>query len=229
MLELPSREISHLAPLQPTPGANLREQIRLRVRSNVMSGRTAPGWILSVPQLAEELGVSTTPVREALLDLARDGLITPLRNRGFRVEPMSVGALENLFAMRELLEVNAAVAVARQGLTGGADLRALADAVRQAVKGKDLPGYLATDRRFHTAFVDRAGNPLLTKLVLQLRDDMRLYGIDSPEGRQRQLDSVDEHFQLVDLAERRDADAIAPLMSKHILSWKPLFTAALQG
>ena len=173
--------------------------------------------------------MSTTPVREALLTLERDGLVAPLRNRGFRVEAMSVAALENLFSLRELLEVHAVEAITRKGLQDTTELIALADAVGEAVGREDVTAYLVTDRAFHTALVARADNPLLTKLVLQLRDGMRLYGIDSPEGRQRQRDSVAEHYRLVELAQQGRCDEAAALMSHHILSWKPLFSAALQG
>lgn len=213
----------------PADAGKLREQTLRRLRSDIITGRIRPGTLLSVPALAGEIGVSTTPVREALLTLERDGLVAPLRNRGFRVEPLSVAQLENLFSLRELLEVHAIVAVARQGLRDPAELVALADAVGEAVGRGDVTGYLATDRAFHTALVARADNPLLTQLVLQLRDGMRLYGIDSPEGRQRQQDSVAEHYRLVELTQHGLADEAAALMRHHIVSWKPLFSAALTG
>ena len=214
----------------PTAEAgNLREQTLRRLRSDIITGRIQPGTLLSVPTLASEIGVSTTPVREALLTLERDGLVAPLRNRGFRVEPLSIAQLENLFSLRELLEVHAVVTLARRGLRDTAELVALADAVGEAVARGDVSGYLTTDRSFHTALVASAGNPMLTKLVLQLRDGMRLYGIDSPEGRQRQRDSVGEHYRLVELAQQGQADEAAALMSHHILSWKPLFSAALDA
>lgn len=96
-----------------------------------------------------------------------------------------------------------------------------------AVSRSDVTGYIAADRVFHETLVSRAGNPLLTKMVMQLRDDMRLYGIDSPEGLRRQRRSVGEHYRMVDLAVERKVDAIGDLISAHILSWKPLFTAEL--
>ena len=213
----------------PADTGKLREQTLRRLRWDIITGRIRPGTLLSVPALAGEIGVSTTPVREALLTLERDGLVAPLRNRGFRVEPLSIAQLENLFSLRELLEVHAIVAVARQGLRDPAELVALADAVGEAVGRGDVSSYLTTDRAFHTALVARADNPLLTQLVLQLRDGMRLYGIDSPEGRQRQQDSVAEHYRLVELAQQGLADEAAALMRHHIVSWKPLFSAALGG
>jgi len=209
-------------------GSNLRQQILERVRWGIISGRTAPQTLFSVPALASELGVSTTPVREALLELARDGLVTPLRNRGFRVEPMSAADLENLFTLRELLETHALVAAARLRITDTEDLRRAADEVAAAVRDRDVPRYLSTDRAFHRALVDKAGNPRLTKMVLQLRDDMRLYGIDSPAGRERQEASVGEHYEMIEVAARGEVERAAPLVSRHIMSWKPLFLGALQ-
>jgi DNA-binding GntR family transcriptional regulator len=209
--------------------ANLREQILERVRLGIISGRTEPGTIFSVPSLANELGVSTTPVREALLELARDGLVTPLRNRGFRVEAVSAAELANVFALRELLETYALETVARARLTKADDLRALADAVAKGVQQRDVPRYLATDRAFHAALVARAHNPLLTKFVLRLRDDMRLYGIDSPEGRKRQVASVAEHYEMIDIAVKGEWRKAAPLMHKHVMSWQPLALAALSA
>jgi DNA-binding GntR family transcriptional regulator len=206
---------------------SLRDKVVKRVRSDIVSGRSAPGTMYSVPSLAGQLGVSTTPVREALLELSRSGLITPLRNRGFRVEATSLEDLNNLFTMRELLERFAMVTLAEQGLTDTGELSALADDVAAAVKDKDVLAYIETDRAFHDALTARAGNPLLTKMIMELRDGMRLYGIDSAAGRQRQVDSVREHYQLIELAVARNAKSIAALISDHILDWKPVFTAAL--
>ncbi|MET0541555.1 MAG: GntR family transcriptional regulator [Variovorax sp.] len=207
--------------------ANLREQVRDRVRSEIVSGRAQPGRVYTVPALASELGVSTTPVREALLELSRAALLVPMRNRGFKVQPLSLEALGNLFDMRELLERHALETLARQGLADPEPLVALADAVAAAVGSSDVTGYIAADRVFHETLVSRVGNPLLTKMVMQLRDDMRLYGIDSPDGLRRQRESVGEHYRMVDLAVDRRVEEIGELISSHILSWKPLFTAAL--
>ena len=208
-------------------GPNLREQVLERVRSQIVSGRVAPGTIYSVPGLAAELGTSTTPVREALLELSRAGLLSPLRNRGFQVEHTSQQDLENLFDLRVLLERHALVEVATQGLADTAPLVELAEAVGDAVEKNDVPLYIETDRKFHEALVARAKNPLLTRMIMRLRDHMRLYGIDSAEGRKRQLASVGEHFRMIELGVAGDAEAIAALIEKHILEWKPLFVAAL--
>ncbi|MFM0227346.1 GntR family transcriptional regulator [Paraburkholderia dipogonis] len=213
--------------LQGVGAGNLREQVVALVRADIVSGRTAPGAVYSVPGLATELGVSTTPVREALLELSRSGLLVAMRNRGFRVELLSREALDSLFTMRDLLERFALETLARQGLRDRDTLMALADEVSNAVAADNLPKYITSDRTFHEALVGQVGNPFLTKMVMQLRDDMRLYGIDSSEGRRRQKESVKEHYQMVNLADQGNVKEASDLISRHILSWKPLFEAAL--
>jgi DNA-binding GntR family transcriptional regulator len=207
--------------------STLRDMVLRRVRGDIVSGLSGPGTMYSVPTLAAELGVSTTPVREALLELSHGGLIAPVRNRGFRVEATSLEDLTNGFALRELLERFAMVSLAEKRLTDTDELRRLADDVAAAVKRKDSRTYIEADRAFHFALVSRTNNPMLTKMIMDLRDSMRLYGMDTAAGRQRQVASVKEHYQLIDLAVAGDTSAISGLISEHIKSWEPVFTAAL--
>jgi DNA-binding GntR family transcriptional regulator len=182
----------------------------------------------SVPALAEGLGVSTTPVREALLELARNGLIEPVRNRGFRVMEPTLEELRELFELRELLEVHAAELLARRAHKKLDGLRRLADDVRDAVKIDDVHGYLASDRRFHQAFITAAGNRLLTEMAMAARDKMRLYGISSRAGLERQTASVPEHYRLIELALAGDVRSVRALLRDHIRSWEPIFVEAIQ-
>jgi DNA-binding GntR family transcriptional regulator len=124
-----------------------------------------------------------------------------------------------------LLERFALVTLANQGLSDTASLVALADAVER----DNVADYIETDRRFHEALVSRVNNPRLTKTIMALRSDMRLYGIDTKEGRERQRASLAEHYQMIEYACARDADRICTLITKHIMEWKPLFVASLSG
>jgi DNA-binding GntR family transcriptional regulator len=207
---------------------NLREQVLQHVRAEIVSGQTPPGTMYSVPTLAEDLGVSTTPVREALLELARNGLIEPVRNRGFRVVEPTLEELHDLFDIRELLEVHAAEVLARRPQKTLDGLHRLADDVRDAVKADDVRRYLETDRRFHHAFIAAAGNALLTEMAMAARDKMRLYGISSRAGLERQAASVTEHYKLMGLATAGDAKSIKVLLKEHIRTWEPIFAEAIQ-
>jgi DNA-binding GntR family transcriptional regulator len=210
-----------------SPAITLREAVLQQVRAEIIAGRAGPGTLYTVPGLAAQMGVSTTPVREALLELSRAGLVRALRNRGFLVEGATRQDLENLFAVRVMLERLALETVARRRLTDPAPLTVIAGEVASAVERHDVNAYIETDRRFHETLVARAGNPRLTRLVMAQRDDMRLYGIDSKEGRQRQIDSVAEHYQMIHHALEGEVEQIGELITRHIMEWMPLFAAAL--
>src|SRR3989442_1437199 len=91
-----------LSQLQPT---SLREQARTAIRGSIVTGEIEAGTIHSVSYFAERLGVSATPIREALFDLVNEGLIEQVRNRGFCVSQLSEHDLDELFELRTLLEV----------------------------------------------------------------------------------------------------------------------------
>ncbi len=213
--------------LEKQMDSNLREQVLQQVRSEIISGQSAPGAMYSVPSLAATLGVSTTPVREALLELARNGLIEPLRNRGFKVVAPTLAQLRNLFDMRELLEVFAAEVVALKRKKDLSRARLFADEVARAVDSHSVSDYLEADRNFHQALTEQADNELLTETVMALRDKMRLYGIASEPGKERQRESVAEHYRIIELADIGDADGLRELMKRHIRSWQPIFTDEL--
>jgi len=207
---------------------NLREQVVQHVRAEIISGQSVAGTMYSVPTLAEDLGVSTTPVREALLELTRNGLIEPVRNRGFRVLEPTLVELKELFEVRELLEKRAAELLALRAPKNLDSLGSLADEVRDAVKADDVHGYLEADRRFHHAFIAAAGNALLTEIAMAARDKMRLYGISSRAGLERQAASVAEHYKLIEHAMAGNAKSIQQLIKEHIRTWEPIFAEALK-
>ncbi|MFE1599680.1 GntR family transcriptional regulator [Methylobacterium sp. ID0610] len=217
------------APVPVATEANLREQVQQRLRLGIVSGEIGPGTILSVPALARTLGISTTPVREALLQLSADGLLQPLRNRGFCVVEPTLEELRNLFEVRLQLETSAFVKLVRSGLNDVSQLTAHADDIARAVRAGDIQLYLAADRAFHRELLSRAGNAVLTGIVMRLRDTMRLYGISSAAGLARQEESVPEHYRIIDmLRQGGEPEAAAALMHKHIMDWEPIFSEVLR-
>ena len=206
---------------------NLREQVLQQVRAEIISGQSMPGSMYSVPTLAASLGVSTTPVREALLELTRSGLIEPIRNRGFKVVEPTLNELRNVFDLREVLELHAAAIVARKPEKDLRGLVALADDIAHAVKTEDIMLYLEADRSFHRLLTAAADNERLTEMVMGLRDQMRLYGIKSRAGLERQNESTAEHYEIIKLATTGDVEGLTNLLRRHIRAWEPIFVDAL--
>jgi DNA-binding GntR family transcriptional regulator len=186
-----------------------------------------PGSMYSVPTLAASLGVSSTPVREALLELTRSGLIEPMRNRGFKVVEPTLKELRNIFDLREVLELQAATIVARKPEKDLRGLIGLADDIARAVKTEDIMLYIEADRSFHRQLTAAAENERLTEMVMGLRDQMRLYGIKSRAGLKRQRESTAEHYKIIELATAGNVEALQILLKRHIRTWEPIFVDAL--
>jgi DNA-binding GntR family transcriptional regulator len=196
-------------------GPSLREQARKVIRGLIITGQMQADQLYSVPRLATELGVSATPVREALLDLAREGLLEPVRNRGFRVVALSSNELKDIYAIRTMLEVPSIAEIARAGLAPAQldQLRELAAVTKRAADAGNLIEFLEADRKFHVGLIAVLGNKPLADLVETLRDRVRLHGFKSGEYITH---SASEHFQLLDLLSKRDEPGAVSLMQRHL-------------
>lgn len=196
---------------------NLREEIRDLLRGAVISGQLRPGIVYSAPSLAEQFGVSVTPVREAMLDLANEGHVEALRNKGFRVTELSPAQLDSITEVRVLLEVPTVRAVAVAGADANTigRLIGLAAAIEEAAEKHDLIAYVTADMEFHLAVLGLAGNSELVDVARSLRTKSRLYGLQSLTPDQI-FPSSREHLDLVHLIESRDADGAERLMRRHL-------------
>jgi DNA-binding GntR family transcriptional regulator len=196
---------------------SLRERVAGALRAAVISGQLEPGVVYSAPTLAATFGVSATPVREAMLDLAKEGLVEALRNKGFRVTELSPRDLDELTELRMLIEVPTTARLAgRLDPAAVRELRTLARAIEKGAAADDLIAYLDADREFHLTLLGHAGNRHLVELVAGLRSRARLYGLGQLAGSGLLTDSAREHTQLVDLLERGDRDGAEALMRQHI-------------
>jgi len=200
---------------------NLREQVAHALRAALITGEMRPGVLYSAPTLAEQLGVSATPVREAMLDLAKEGLVQAVRNKGFRVTELTGHELDDILEIRTLIEVPTVARIARDCDEAMApNVEALRDIARQIVDKAvepDLIGYIEADRRFHVELLRLAGNEHLVAVVRDLRARSRLYGLQQLAQRGVLEASAREHEQLLDLVLTRDAEGAAALMKQHML------------
>lgn len=212
----------HLAGMRPLgEPLSLREQVAHSVRAALIGGELRPGTVYSAPALAARFGVSATPVREALLDLAKEGLVEAVRNKGFRVTVLSERDLDEIYALRVMLEVPAVGQVARSAhATEARALRPLALAIEQEAGSRDAPpdlvAYLEADRRFHLALLGLLGQRRLVAMVGSLRSQARLYGLAELAERGQLVRSAREHRRLLQLVVRGDGDAAEELMRRHL-------------
>jgi len=209
--------------------APLREQARQALRGLITSGAIKPGELHSIGSVADQLGVSITPVREALLDLEGDGLVEMVRNRGFRVATLTDEDLDELVELRLLLEVPAVVRVARTDPRPDLSaLRGIADEMVELAARRDIVEFLRLDREFHLGLLALAGNKRLVATVSLLRDQTRLYGIEQVAGTDEFLHTADEHPELVALIAAGDAEGAGALMRRHLLHVRGLWAGRME-
>ncbi len=197
---------------------SLRDEIAQILRAAVISGDLAPGTTYSAPSLADQFGVSATPVREAMLDLSREGLVEIVRNKGFRVTRLTPAELDAIIEIRALLEVPTIRGLAGRGVDAAVldRLRPLAAGIEDAARRRDFIAHVAIDMEFHLALIGLAGNARLVDMVRSLRTSSRLSGLRGVQDEAALLDSMHEHAELLDRIAARDADGAEDLMRRHI-------------
>lgn len=197
---------------------SLRDEVLRTLQAAVISGEMRPGVTYSAPQLAQQLGVSATPVREAMLDLVKEGLIVTVRNKGFRVVELSEQELDELTELRLLVEVSAVRSIAERGIDPSVmvELRRLAEAIVAAGARREFVVHNKLDLEFHSLLLSQAGNRNLVSLVTSLRIRSRIYGASALADRDELLPTLQEHVELLDLIDQRKADGAASLMARHI-------------
>jgi DNA-binding GntR family transcriptional regulator len=196
---------------------NLRSQARRAIRTSITTGELQAGEIYPVSYFSSQLGVSGTPVREALFDLAHEGLVEVIRNRGFRVVQLSDNDLDEIFECRLLLEAPAAGKVAgRLSAAEIAQARAYAASIEQYALERDLVGFLEADRLFHGCLLDAIDNPRLSDFILQLRAQARLNGLRQMQPHEL-LATAREHEGILNAVERADAQEAETLMRHHLV------------
>jgi DNA-binding GntR family transcriptional regulator len=196
---------------------SLREQVTRALEAAVVAGELQPGEIYSAPALAERFHVSATPVREAMLDLVREGIMEAVRNRGFRVMTVSEADLDQISQIRLLIEVPIMSQVSKL-LTPEkvAALNEAGRAIEAAAERGDLIDYLDCDRRFHALLISTIGNPRLTDLVDRLRRQARLFGLQELADSGRLLASAREHRTMVKVLQSGDVAGAESLMTVHV-------------
>jgi DNA-binding GntR family transcriptional regulator len=177
-----------------------------------------PGVTYSAPQLAEQFGVSPTPVREAMLDLVKEGLVATIRNKGFRVVELSDRELDEITELRLMLEVPTTRRIVETAVSQGVldRLRDLAGRIERAGGRRDFVEHHRLDMEFHELLLTQGGNAQLVGTVMALRRRARLTGIAELADRDQLAVTLHEHAELVDLIEAGDADAAEALMARHI-------------
>jgi DNA-binding GntR family transcriptional regulator len=199
--------------LQIKPGVNLAE-LAYRQLTDLILERGLPGGTLVIEErIAEQLSLSRTPIREAILRLAAEGLLVKQGNRSFSVRIVTASEFFHSHKVRELLEP-AAVEMAI-GRIPEMDLNVLRGRIAQlATANMQERAHWDVDERLHTMFADGSGNPVLAAIIRKLRVTTRLFEISQPLRRVKK--DGEEHLAIIDAFASGDGRAASRAMARHI-------------
>jgi DNA-binding GntR family transcriptional regulator len=189
------------------------EEIRRRILDNVWP----PGHRALEQEVALALGMSRTPVREALMRLQNEGLVEVIPRHGMRVLPVSPNDMREIYQVLTALECMAAELLASRK-PSDKDLKPLVDATKamdKAIQADDLDAWAAADERFHAHLVDLAGNRPLQATVLNYWDRAHRARLFTLRLRPKPVNSTQEHMQMVERLRAGDAAGAAVVTRAH--------------
>ena len=198
--------------------ASVRGQILDALRTALVAGELRPGEVYSAPALGERFGVSATPVREAMQQLALEGAVEVVPNRGFRVVERGVRELAELAEVRALIEVPVVLRLARTvPVERWAELRPLAEAAVRAAASGCRATYAEADLAFHRGVLLLSGNEQLVAIAedLHRRSQWPLAGGSVGRGRADLVADAGEHVALLDALIARELDVVRVLVGEH--------------
>lgn len=196
--------------------ASVRGQILDALRAALVRGELRPGEVYSAPVLAERFGVSATPVREAMQQLALEGAVEVVPNRGFRVVQRDARELAELAEVRGLIEVPVILRLARTvAVERWVELRPLAEATVRAASSGCRATYAEADRAFHRAVLGLAGNSQLVRIADDVHRRVQWPLVAASGGRAELVADAAEHVALLDALVVRDLDAVRGVVEGH--------------
>jgi DNA-binding GntR family transcriptional regulator len=200
------------------------EALRAALADDIVSGRIRPGTRLDETVLAERFGVSRTPVREALKQLAATGLAELRPHRGVIVAAPSPERLVEMFeALAELEAVCARLSALKMGTMERSRLQACHEACRDGMRDGRPDGYDAANRAFHDAIYDGSHNAVLADSARSLRTRLAPFSRAQFRTLGRLARSFAEHDTVVRAILRGDGDGAAESMRRHVLSVRSAF------
>jgi DNA-binding GntR family transcriptional regulator len=183
------------------------------VRSLILQGRLAPGSVVQQEQLASDLGLSTTPLREALRRLEAEHLVTLDAHRHLRIAPLTARELDEIYFVRIPLDCLAAAMAADR--LSNSELATLRRMATRRVDGEPLK-LLARNQEFHRTIYAAADNTVLTEILDSLWDRGDRYRIVLMHQR-RDIKAADEdHLKIIDALASRDHESVERLMRSHL-------------
>jgi DNA-binding GntR family transcriptional regulator len=198
-------------------GPSLAEQAYDAIQDLIVSGTITPETILSENDLARQLSVSRSPLREAIRRLQDEGMLNESGPRGFSVPPITSEFVTQIYQVRRALEAEAAFLARDIPPAAIARVRALMEKVRSEL-ATDAPhhSFSEADFAFHDLYIERCGNPMLIHLIERLHGPLARVRVFADPLHEHLRASIDEHMVALDAMEARSPELLRDAVVQHI-------------
>lgn len=197
----------------------LRELVFETIREAIINGVLKPGERLMEIQLAEELGVSRTPIREAIRKLELEGFVVMVPRKGAYVADISLKDIADVFEIRGALEGLAAQLAAERATDEELEeMERMLVEIGEAIENKDVERLVETDTRFHEVLFRASRNERLTQILSLLREQIHSYRMRTLAHPARMRVALEEHRTLVEALAQRDPETARRVAQEHIES-----------
>ena len=197
----------------------LRDVVFNTLREAILKGDLRPGERLMELQLAAKLGVSRTPIREAIRMLEQEGLAVTIPRKGAEVAKMTEKDMEDVLQVREALDELAA-SIACEQITAE-ELENLVDAMydfENSIRTKDVKRIAEMDVKFHDIIYHATGNPKLVNILNNLREQMYRYRVEYLKDEKNYPLLLEEHKAIVEVFMNRNKEKVSECMRQHVVN-----------
>lgn len=212
-----SLKTSLIKPAETADSTSMVKDAYQTIRRKILDNLWAPGYQALEQEIALQLGMSRTPVHEALMRLSNEGLVEVIPRRGMRVLPVSPNDMKEIYEILTALECMAAeILAARQ--PSDTELKPLVTATKamqKALDKDDLDGWAAADKLFHERLVQMAGNKMLAEAVFSYWDRAHRARMFTLRLRPKPVNSTQEHMALVEHLRAGDAPGASKVYREH--------------
>ncbi|MER3444035.1 MAG: GntR family transcriptional regulator [Meiothermus sp.] len=207
--------------------SSVREAAYLHLREAILGGTLLPGTRISEPGLAESLGISRTPVREALQRLSQEGLVELSPNKGARVRVITPREVREVYEVRALLEAEGARLAAQRA--SEAELEALAQRLEalDRIPAEQYPEQMRVDFEFHSLLMEASHNRTLARVYQDLRSGLALVRAHQQTLSQHPK-TREQHRQILQALQVREAERAARAAKAHVLYFMEVVLEAAQ-
>ncbi len=187
------------------------------IKEAMLKGALEPSVLFSEPEMAKHLGMSRTPVREALQELSSLGFVEYLPRRGFRIREYDEKAVIELYDYRIILEIGIVrLVVPRIDSAAISELDSIHEEDTRAAEEHDMEGFIKVNRRFHAYLASLTENRHLMAAAASVRDLMEFASLNVKDRDKRPIEAAHEHEAIIDMLRKRDVEGAVLMMRNHL-------------